>query len=96
MVNAFAGDKAVSSAKMFGALSLKVGDKAFAMLYKGDLVIKLPRERVDALAKSAVGKPFEPSTGRVMKEWISVGPNQQSRWLPLAKEARAFVAKLSD
>ena len=93
VLQAFAKEPAISSTKMFGALGLKVCAKAFAMLYKGDLVVKLPSERVDALARAGTGKAFEPGMGRVMKEWVALGPQQQAKWVSLAKEARDFVAK---
>ncbi|MSP78487.1 MAG: hypothetical protein EXR67_02875 [Dehalococcoidia bacterium] len=88
-----AGDKAVSAAQLFGALGLKVGNKAFAMLYKGSLVVKLPAARVQALTNSRTGEPFDPGMGRPMKEWIAIGPQQEAQWVNLSKEARDFVAK---
>ena len=78
--------------KMFGATGLMVRGKAFAMVYKGKLVIKRPKERVDALVASGKGERFDPGTGRQMKEWLSVGPRPKVEWLRLAEEARDFVA----
>jgi hypothetical protein len=51
------------------------------MLSKGRLVVKLPRQRIDALVATGAGERFDPGHGRLMKEW-----------LPLAREALAFVA----
>jgi hypothetical protein len=62
------------------------------MLVKGELVVKLPRRRVDAVVEAGHGSRFEPGPGRVMKEWLTVPPDSASDWLPLAREARDFVA----
>jgi len=43
--------------------------KIFAMLGRGSsLVVKLPRERVDELARAGKGQHFDPGHGRLMKE----------------------------
>ncbi len=82
----------VTQSKMFGSPGLKVRGKVFAMLVKGKLVVKLPRERVDGLAASGKGEYFDPGHGRLMKEWVAVGPAAKAMWLDLAKEAKKFVA----
>ena len=87
----FLGDPRISPSRMFGATGLMVGGKAFAMVYKGNLVVKLPKERVDALVSSGVGTRFEPSMGRTMKEWLAVPPGWKSQWVELSEEARDFV-----
>jgi hypothetical protein len=72
---------------------LKVGGKIFAMLSsKGEFVVKLPKARVDALIASGDGERFDPGHGRLMKEWLAVEPTSEAEWLPLAREAMAFVA----
>ena len=87
-------DPRVGEAKMFGALGLKVGDKYFMMLYKGQLVVKLPAGRASALVASGDGKYFDPGHGRLMREWIAFAPDLAARWSRLAEEAKAFVASL--
>ena len=78
--------------KGFGASALCIRGRIFAML-AGDerLVVKLPRQRVDALVAAGVGERFDPGHGRLMKEWIAVAPTVADEWLPLAREALAFV-----
>ena len=76
----------------FGANGLKVDNRLFAMLTKGELVVKLPRQRVDELVASGEGARFDPGRGRVMKEWLTVPPADAARWTALAEEALAFVA----
>lgn len=76
---------------MMASLGLKVDGKIFAMLVRGELVVKLPRERVDALAGSGRGRRFDPrGDGRLMKEWLVLeGP--EPSWLDLTREAYRFV-----
>jgi hypothetical protein len=71
---------------------LRISGKIFAMLVRGELVVKLPRDRVEDLTASGVGHQFDPGHGRLMKEWVSVTPNAGRRWRKLVEEARAFVA----
>ena len=81
------------SKKQFGSAALKVKHKIFAMLVEGKLVVKLPKRRVAALVVSGVGEPFDPRhDGRVMMEWVSVGPTSEERWLALSREAMDYVA----
>ena len=77
----------------FGSNGLKVGGKLFAMLSHGSLVLKLPRQRVDALVDSGDGVRFDPRRdGRVMKEWLVLIPDSHQDWESLATEAMAFVS----
>jgi hypothetical protein len=79
--------------RRFGSTELKVHNKIFAMLVRGQLVVKLPRQRVDALVASGDGQRFDPRhDGRLMKEWLVVAPTSAVEWLPLAQEAMEFVA----
>jgi TfoX/Sxy family transcriptional regulator of competence genes len=85
-------DVGIAGKKGFGSDSLTIGGKIFAMLVKDRLVVKLPRQRVDALVTSGDGEHFDPGHGRAMKEWLSLAPMSQKDWLALAREAMAFVA----
>ncbi len=89
---AFARDRRVSSGKMMASLGLKVDGKIFAMLVRGSLVVKLPRERVAELVDSGRGHQFDPRRdGRLMKEWV-VLEGTEPPWLDVAREAYQFVA----
>ena len=79
--------------RKFGSNGLKVNGKLFAMNVRGNLVVKLPKDRVDTLAASGVGERFEPGPGRVMKEWLAVADAKPS-WVELIKEAHDFVKGL--
>jgi hypothetical protein len=84
----------VSRGTGFGATpGLRVGGKIFAMLVRGDLVVKLPRTRVDALVDAGAAERFDPRhDGRLMKEWAVVPPDSGQDWEALAAEALAFVS----
>jgi hypothetical protein len=78
------------AARKFGSNGLKVDGKLFALFTQGTLVVKLPRQRVAELVDTAVGTPFDPGHGRLMKEWLTVAAPGAS-WLDLTKEAFSFV-----
>jgi hypothetical protein len=93
LVAAFSGERAVTVEKGWGSgnVVLKVRGKIFAMLMRAELVVKLPRRRVDQLVESAAGTRFDPRRdGRAMKEWVVVPPGGAD-WLELAAEALRFV-----
>jgi hypothetical protein len=95
LVARFSADPAVtppSGGTGFGASGLKIGGKLFAMLAKGELVVKLPKQRVDELIASGAGTRFDPGHGRLMKEWVAIAPSHGRDWDALAGEARQFVA----
>lgn len=67
-----------------------VGGKIAAMLVGGRLVVKLPRERCEAVVVGGNAEPL--SMGRrTMREWVAVGVEREVEWLQLAREALAFV-----
>ncbi len=76
----------------FGSLALKVDGSIFAMLTRGQLVVKLPRDRVKALIDSRAGSPFTADKDRPMREWLTVAENNEDTWSALAREALSFVA----
>jgi hypothetical protein len=77
----------------FGSAALKVRGKMFVTLSPaGALVVKLPRQRVDALVAAGQGRPFEPGPGRVMAQWLELRAASGQDWMSLAEEALAFVA----
>lgn len=75
----------------FGGAALKVNKRIFAMLVRGRLVVKLPRQRVAALIASGDGEPFDAGKGKPMAEWVSIATTSEMDWLPLATEAMEFV-----
>jgi hypothetical protein len=88
--------KGVSAGTGFGRNEgLRVGGRIFAMLVRGELVVKLPGERVDELVDAGVAVRFEAGKGRPMREWAAVASSASRRWRGLVEEARAFVGAAS-
>lgn len=82
----------LTEGKGFGSSGqLKVRGRIFAMLVRGELVLKLPRQRVDELIGSGDGTHFDAGKGKPMREWFVLSPTSSRRWLPLAEEALEFV-----
>ena len=79
--------------KGFGSAGLKVKGKLFAFVSsKGQYVVKLPKDQVDAMVDAGQGEHFDPGHGRLMKEWIAV-TTPRADWVALAREACGFVRK---
>jgi hypothetical protein len=72
---------------------LRVGREFLALVdFQGSgMVVKLPRDRVDALVAVGVGRPFAPA-GRVFREWVAVPRPDRRRWESLLREGVSFVA----
>ena len=87
-----AGDEGLERGRMFGSVGLKSGGKVFAMVVKGELVVKLPAERVSELLASGEGRAFDPGHGRLMKEWVALRPPDESSCEAYVREARTFLA----
>jgi TfoX/Sxy family transcriptional regulator of competence genes len=82
----------ITEGKGFGSSGqLKVRGRIFAMLVRGELVLKLPRARVDQLVESGEGTRFDAGKGKPMPEWFVLSPASTRRWLALAEEALNFV-----
>ncbi len=75
----------------FGRSALRYQNKIFAMLVRGQLVLKLPASRVDGLIADGQGARFDANKGTPMREWFSLAPESELAWLPLAREALDFA-----
>ena len=94
LVDEFAGEDGVlppSGGSGFGRDALRLRRKIFAMLVRGRLVVKLPRSRVDELVAAGQGERFDANKGTPMKEWLSLDPESDLAWSPLAREALDFA-----
>jgi TfoX/Sxy family transcriptional regulator of competence genes len=86
-------EPAVSEGTGFGSnAGLRAAGKIFAMLVRGELVVKLSAARCAELVASGSARPFDRGRGHPLREWICVGEAEQSEWPALAREALAFVA----
>lgn len=76
----------------FGRTALRADGRIFAMFVRGELVLKLPRTRVDELVDGGHGVRFDANKGAPMKEWLALSEASPQPWGELAEEALEFVA----
>ncbi|SFW62762.1 hypothetical protein [Amycolatopsis australiensis] len=77
----------------FGRTALRAQGRIFAMFVRGQLVLKLPKARVDALVEAGHGVRFDANKGTPMKEWLALANDSPEPWPALAEEALEFVGK---
>ena len=58
--------------RRFGSETLRLDGTIVAMHVQGQVVLKLPRERVEALVERGDGAPFLDGRGRPMREWVAL------------------------
>ena len=82
----------MATGTMMGFPCLRVSGAFFASCdhRSGDLIVKLPRHRVEQLIGAGAGEPFAPA-GRTFREWVLIGDRDPARWAGLIDEARAFA-----
>ncbi len=82
------------SGQGFGRGALKIKGSIFAMMPRGQLVVKLPAARVTALCADGTGTRFDANKGKPMKEWLVVEKTNLRTWKKLAREACTFVGNV--
>ena len=87
----FAGVNGVIVNAGRGAQGMKVGKKMFAMFYKGDLLLTLPPARVEELIAAGRVLPFDPGTGKMMKNRVLIPAAKKRSWIKLCEEAVASL-----
>jgi hypothetical protein len=87
--------RGVERGKMLAASGLRdpAAEKFFAFVARGQLVVKLPAERVTELIASGEGRVFDAGKGRPMKEWVGLSPADETECAAYMREARKFVAR---
>jgi hypothetical protein len=90
----FASVKDVIVLSGSGAQGLKYGKKLFAMFSKGDLLIKLSPERVTEVLASGDGLPYDPGTGKPMKNIVLIPVSKKDLWIKYCEEAHVYMAGL--
>jgi TfoX/Sxy family transcriptional regulator of competence genes len=90
LVERLTRDAEVEQKTAFHSPGLTVHGKIFAMLVRGELVLKLPADRCADLAAAGAARPFE-TGGRAMREWVVLGDGSSAEWDALADEALGFV-----
>ena len=57
----------------------------------GDLIVKLPEARVQALVREGGGTPFAPA-GRSFREWVHISKKNAHLWKDIMDEALVFAS----
>lgn len=85
----------VTRSTMMGFPCLRVRGQFFASTERatGDLLVKLPEDRVDELVDAGRADPFAPA-GRRFREWAAVPFSRSRSWKQLLDEAHTFVDSL--
>jgi hypothetical protein len=91
----FLGQPEVNRSTMMGFPCLRIRGQFFASTDRanGNLLVKLPEARVDALVAAGRAEPFAPA-GRRFREWAAIPYNRSRSWRKLLDEAHDFVATL--
>ncbi len=76
-----------------GAQGMKVGKKMFAMFSKGDLVLTMPKERVQELVKSGEGEPHVLTNGAIMEKQVLILAKNSETWIKHCTEAKELFLK---
>ena len=95
IVEPFSDDPRVTRGTGFGSSpGRRVDGRIFAMLVRGELVVKLPRQRVAELVDAGTARWFDAGKGRPMREWASISVAQAGAWPELVAEAYEFVGSI--
>ena len=84
----FANDPEVEVLKGRGAQGIKRRGKLFVMFMKGDLIVKLPEQRVNEIIDTGDGEPFDPGTGKPMKNRVLIPARKKDMWIKYSEEAK--------
>jgi hypothetical protein len=86
-------DDHVTRSTMMGLPCVRVDGAFFASLDQrsGNLIVKLPTDRVSDLIQAGTGVPFAPA-GRTFREWVAIPMEDEETWSALIAEARTFVS----
>jgi hypothetical protein len=87
----FSRDKDVVVNSGRGAQGIKYNGKMFIMFYKGDLVVKLAPDRIKELINGNIGEPFDPGTGKPMKDRMLLRVSKKDHWIRISEESKKFV-----
>ena len=77
---------------MMGHPCLRINGDFFASMERrtGDLMVKLPADRVNEMIDAGQAEPFAPA-GRRFKEWALITTRNEDDWEALLHDALAFV-----
>jgi hypothetical protein len=83
----------VERRRAFHNPGLTAGGRIFAMLVRGEMVVKLPAERCAGLVAAGAARPFDRGQGRPLREWVVLPADGPEDWLERAEEALAFARR---
>jgi hypothetical protein len=85
-------DPAIGRATMMGYPCVRLAGRFLASYDDkgGQLVVKLPSERVADLVATGQGDPFAPA-GKVFREWVAIPKPDRELWQTLLAEAVTFA-----
>jgi len=85
-------DPAIGRSTMMGYPCIRLGGRFLASYdgKAGQLVVKLPSERVAELVRTGTGDQFAPA-GKVFREWVAIPTIDRRLWRTLLAEAVAFA-----
>ena len=86
----FSTDNDVTVLSGRGAQGIKLGKKLIVMFLKGNLLVKLPEERVSEIIAAGDGEPYDPGTGKPMKNWVLVTETRRDLWIKISEEAKQY------
>jgi len=83
----------VDEGELMRSRCIRVGKEFLAMpeYRTGDLVVKLPKQRVAALIESGEGLSFAPAK-KVFSEWVQIPGRDEALWTTLLDEGFEFVS----
>lgn len=84
----FDDDPEVEVLKGRGAQGIKKGGKLFVMFMKGDLIVKLPEKRVKEIISIGDGIPYDPGTGKPMKNRVLIPNSKKDLWIRYIEESK--------
>lgn len=91
IADAYLARDGVDMGPLFGSEGLRIRGKVFAFVgHRGDLIAKLPEERVTELEASGQAERMV-MRERMLREWVIVGVERGELWWPIVDEAFAFV-----
>ncbi len=92
LAQALCTNPAVTRSTMMGFPCLRINGSFFACVEgsTGNLIVKLPTDRVNELVASGAGIPFAPN-GKVFRKWVAIPVPDQDEWAALLIESHTFV-----
>jgi len=86
----FSNDRDVKVLSGRGAQGIKQDKKLIVMFMKGEIIVKLPANRVSEIIASGEGESYDPGTGKPMKNWVLIPGTHRNLWIKFCEEAKNY------